>query len=164
MICSILIDWYTCQCKYTFCGYYYDNIHHAHFDRLNICYTGKTRIFLFQILMRLSLLFLICWLQVKLLLINLNLRCWWLELPMELSLKFLAEPGKMAKKLKLKEWDADYDANKKKMRRRIWFIFLVECLNYNTSFLQIIANPFWLFFRELMLQGKIEQFVTWWEH
>jgi polyphosphate kinase 2 (PPK2 family) len=33
---------------------------------------------------------------------------------MELSLKFLAKPGKMAKKLKLKEWDADYDANKKK--------------------------------------------------
>ena len=33
---------------------------------------------------------------------------------MELSGKFLVRPGKMAKKLKLKDWDADYHVNKNK--------------------------------------------------
>lgn len=46
-------------------------------------------------------------------LINLNPRYIWLELAMELSRKFLVKPGKMAGKLKLKEW-FDYDANKRK--------------------------------------------------
>ena len=33
---------------------------------------------------------------------------------MEVTQKFLVKPGKMAKKLKLKDSDADYDANKRK--------------------------------------------------
>ncbi|HZC20239.1 MAG TPA: PPK2 family polyphosphate kinase [Nitrososphaeraceae archaeon] len=50
---------------------------------------------------------------IKLPLINLNPRCIWLELAMELSRKFLVRPEKMTRKLKLKEW-FDYDANKRK--------------------------------------------------
>jgi PPK2 family polyphosphate:nucleotide phosphotransferase len=50
---------------------------------------------------------------IKLPLINLNPRCIWLELAMELSRKFLVKPEKMTRKLKLKEW-FDYDANKRK--------------------------------------------------
>jgi PPK2 family polyphosphate:nucleotide phosphotransferase len=36
------------------------------------------------------------------------------NLPMELSLKLLLKPGKKTRKLKLKDWDPDYDAGKKK--------------------------------------------------
>jgi len=76
---------------------------------------------------------------------------------MKLSGKLLVRPGK---KVKLKDWKPGYDAGRKKEdveRELIQFSTRMTQLQY--KLLQIILARSSSYYRESMLQGKMERFV-----
>jgi hypothetical protein len=75
--------------------------------------------------------------------------------PMQLRQKLLVTPSKIPRKLNLGVLTMT-ETRRKKMWTTSW---LIECLNYNTNSLQIIANLLLLYFKVLMLRVKMEQFV-----
>jgi hypothetical protein len=78
---------------------------------------------------------------------------------MKLGQKLLVKPSKLTRKLKLENWDTEYNAHRKKENVE----HELDRLSWQMSELQYKLfrkpNLFSLYFKELMLQVKTEQFV-----